>query len=80
MACGPPCSLEVEQKLGELKTKTAKIEALKAQLSFRKKVLSQESDKNLFQFSQNRKPLTVQELAHNLCELLLLHHLRFLMK
>lgn len=62
---------EVEQKLCELTTKKAKVAALKAQISFRKKVLCQEGDKRLFQFSHSHKQLSVQELVDNLCQLLL---------
>lgn len=63
--------IEVEQKLDKLKTKKAQLEALKAILSFRKKVLCQEGDKNLLQFSHNHKPLSVQQLVDNICKLLL---------
>lgn len=50
-----------------MSSKKAKINALKLQINFRKKVLGQtHADKAIFQFSHNRKPLSVDELTQNL--------------
>ena len=63
--------LEVDQHLCELKSKKAKVDALKLQINFRRKVLNQShAKKQVFQFSHNRKVLTVEELSQNLCKLL----------
>lgn len=47
--------------------KKEKIDALKLQINFRRKVLGQvHADKTIFQFSHNRKPLSIEELSLNL--------------
>ena len=62
--------LEVDQHLHELKSKKAKVDT-KLRINFRRKVLNQtHAEKQVFQFSHNRKALTVEELAQNLCKLL----------
>ena len=62
---------EIVHGLAKQKTKSAKVKALKAQINFRRKVLEQtHSDKDVFVFSKNRKPLSVQELLSNLQKLL----------
>ena len=64
-------SSEVETQLALLKNKKAKLDTLKIQLHFRKKVLNQQvHDKILFQFSHDHKTFTVEELAQNLCTIL----------
>lgn len=55
-----------------MKTKKSKMDALKVQLNFRRKVLSQESsNKQLFQLSHNHRAFSVEEITQNLCKLLL---------
>jgi E1A/CREB-binding protein len=62
---------EIFHGLAKHKTKIAKVKALKAQINFRRKVLEQtHSDKDLFVFSKNRKPLSIEELISNLQKLL----------
>ena len=57
--------------LAKLKSKTAKVKALKAQISFRKQVLQQKyPDKGVFLFSKNCKQFSVDELATNLKKLI----------
>ena len=47
------------------------MDTLKLQINFRRKVLNQtHAEKQVFQFSHNRKALSVEELALNLCKLL----------
>ena len=54
-----------------MKSKSAKVKAIKAQLDFRKCVLEQKHpDKDVFFISKNRKQLTVDELIINLEKLL----------
>ena len=62
---------EVENMLRSFKTKTSKIDALKAQIKFRRNVLKQKAeDKKSFSFSkkvaQQRAQLSVYELRQNL--------------
>ena len=58
---------QMQAGLMKLKTKTSKLQALKAQLDFRKKVLEQNPvDKSL---SRNKKKLSVDEVCSNLCKL-----------
>ena len=58
--------------LDKIVGKKAKKDALKLQISFRKKVLGQTSDdQTLFQFSHNRQVFTDTRLLQNLCKLLL---------
>ena len=46
--------LEVEQHLRELKSKKARVDTLKLQINFRRKVLNQtHAEKQVFQFSHN---------------------------
>lgn len=55
--------------------KKAKKDALKLQISFRKKVLGQTSDdQTLFQFSHNRQVFTDTQLLQNLYKLLSLNY------
>ena len=65
---------EVENMLRSYKTKTSKIDALKAQIKFRRDVLKQKAeDKKSFSFSkkvaQQRAQLSVDELRQNLITL-----------
>ena len=54
-----------------MKSKSAKVKAIKAQLDFRKCVLEQKHpDKDVFFISKHRKQLTVDELIINLEKLL----------
>ena len=58
---------EVQTGLDKLATKKAKKDALKLQISFRKKVLCQTADdQTVFQFSHNRKVFTDTQLMQNL--------------
>lgn len=62
---------DIAQGLAKLRSKTAKIKALKVQLTFRKKVLEQaHPDKEIFFFSKNKQQLTVDELSQNLTKLI----------
>ena len=62
---------DVENGLAKLKSKSAKLKALKAQINFRKQVLQQKyPDKNVFMFSKNRRQFSVDELATNLRKLI----------
>ena len=62
---------EVKKCLDQLNTKKAKLGALKLQINFRKKVLNQShDDKQVFQFSHDRRALSVEQLAQNLIKLL----------
>ena len=55
----------------QLKSAKAKRDALKLQLSFRKKVLEQHyDDKSVFVFSHNKKPHSHSQLLSNLLKLL----------
>ena len=47
------------------------MDALKVQLNFRQKALSQESNKPLFQLSHNHRAFSIEEIMQNLCILLL---------
>ena len=61
---------EIEDGLREMKTTKAKLNALKLQISFRKKVLGQlYSDKVVFQFSHNKQPFSNTQLKENLLKL-----------
>ena len=61
---------QAKEALAKLKSKTSKLQALKAQLYFRKKVLGQvHADKSIFCLSKNRKKLSVGEVCSNLCKL-----------
>ena len=61
--------IQVKQQLSQIKSKEAKVDALKVQLNFRKEVLGQHHEKQIFQFSQNGRPFSVDELTENLCRL-----------
>ena len=62
---------QITAGLAGLKSKTAKLKALKCQLDFRKKVLQQSyQDKTIFQATVNGKKLSVDEVTHNLIKLL----------
>ncbi len=62
---------EIESGLEVLKSVKEKVAALKLQINFRKKVIGQtHSDKNVFQFSHNRKQFSCDELVQNLKKLL----------
>jgi len=66
---------EVLAGLDSIMTKKAKKDALKLQISFRKKVLCQTSDdQTIFQFSHNRKVFTDTQLMQNLFKLLSLNY------
>ena len=61
---------EVIAGLSKLVTKKAKKDALKLQISFRKRVLCQTSDdQTIFQFSHNSKVLSDSQLMQNLFKL-----------
>ena len=61
---------EVDNELLSLKTKTAKVKALEAKLSFRKEVLQQPiDDKSIFQFTVKAKRRSVPELTENVKKL-----------
>ena len=64
---------QMQAGLMKLKTKTSKLQALKAQLDFRKEVLEQNPvDKSIFCLSRNKKKkLSVDDVCTNLCELFL---------
>ena len=65
---------EVLAGLEKIATKTAKKDALKLQINFRKKVLCQTSDdQTVFQFSHNRKVFSDYQLMQNLFKLLSLN-------
>ena len=54
---------DVEIGLERLTSKKAKIDALKLQLNFRRKVLNQShTEKSIFQFSHNHQALSVEQL------------------
>ena len=58
---------EMHTSLKNMSSKKEKINALKLQINFRKKVLGQvHTDKTVFQFSANRRQLSVEQLAQNL--------------
>ena len=60
-------SEEMEQQLAEIDRKTERLKAVKAQLTFRKKVLLQVTqDKSLFAFSAGNKAKNLSELKDNL--------------
>lgn len=62
---------EVEEKVLQMKTKKGRIQALRCQLDFRRKVLLQSyRDKTVFQLSHKGKVFTPEEMARNLCLLL----------
>lgn len=59
------------QQLEEMNQKTEKLKAVKAQLTFRKKVLQQTTqDKSLFAFSAGSKAKTIEQLMTNLTVLI----------
>ena len=61
---------QIKEGLAKLKSKTSKLQALKAQLDFRKKVFEQIcTDKSIFCLSKNRRKLSVNEVHSNLCKL-----------
>ena len=53
-----------------MKTIAQKKAALKVQLKYRRKVLQQQADKELFLFSKQSKPYSVQTLTQNLFQLI----------
>ena len=58
---------DMEHGLSQISSKKEKVDALKLQINFRRKVLGQvHADKSIFQFSHNRKPLSTEELSQNL--------------
>jgi len=62
---------EIEQGLNAQQTKKEKVDSLKVQISFRRKILGQtHEDKCVFLFSKNRKPFGENELKSNLLKLL----------
>ena len=63
---------DIQRGVMQLKTKKAKIQALRCQLDFRRKVLQQtHTDKTVFQLSHKGTPFSPDDMARNLC--LLLH-------
>jgi len=69
MVCGRPKKAKCVAKQ---RSNTAKLNALKAQLNFRKQVLDQKSylDKDLFLFSKNGKQYSADKLIENLTKLI----------
>lgn len=62
---------QVKEGLLKLKSKTSKLQALKAQLDFRKKVLEQgHIDNHIFCLSKSKQKLSVDEVCSNLYQLL----------
>ena len=62
---------DIEEGLSKLRSKTAKLQALKVQINFRKKVLEQiHHDKTVFFTTQKGKPLPIETLVENLMKLL----------
>ena len=62
---------DIAKGLAKLKSKSAKLKALKSQLNFRRRVLEQKHpDKDVFVFSRKGKQLSVDELVSNLENLL----------
>ena len=56
----------------KLKSKTSKLQALKVQLDFRRKVLEQKYDnRTVFYLSKDKRKLSVEEVCRNLYKLLL---------
>ena len=62
---------EITTGVAKQKSKTAKLNALKIQLNFRKNVLDQKNyrDKELFLFSKNGQQYSIDKLIENLCNL-----------
>ena len=60
----------VTEQLCKMKTIAQKKAALKVQLKYRRKVLQQQADKELFLFSKQSKPYSVQTLTQNLFQLI----------
>ena len=60
----------IAEGLAELPTNKAKVDALKCQLKFRKKILVQQAPHTLFAFSKAGKPFSIAELKANLLRLL----------
>ncbi len=55
---------QAEEGLAKLKSRTSKLQALKAQLDFRKKVLEQSHvDKTVFYLSKNKRKLSADEIC-----------------
>ena len=67
---------QVKVSIGQIKSKTEKMDGLKAQLRFRQHILQQEADAKLYRHSEKdgdgRRNLTVEEMTSNL--LSLIHH------
>jgi len=63
---------DITRGVAKEKSNTAKVNALKIQLNFRKQVLGQKAyfDKELFLFSKNGKPYSVDKLVENLSKLI----------
>ena len=61
---------KMEDALVILLTPARKVDAMKVQIRFRKKVLCLVADRNMFSFSLNKKKLTVDELKFNLRKLI----------
>jgi len=69
---------EVNKKLLKMKLPKDRLTALKSQIKFRKDVLKQKSEKNIFAFSKvvnsKRVLLSVEELRNNLIKLIILNN------
>ena len=63
---------ELDEAVESIKTKKEKIDALKAQIKFRKEYLNQNecAEPKLFVFSENKKPLTWEQLKSNCLKLI----------
>ena len=61
---------DIQEGIAKLKTKTAKLKAIKSQFQFRKRVLEQKyPDKDIFFMSKSGKALSIVELCANLKKL-----------
>lgn len=61
---------DVTEGLREIKSKKAKLDALKSQITFRRKVLDQTcAEKEVFQFSSNHQAFSIEKLTENLLKL-----------
>ena len=61
---------QMSQELSKLSSSKQQMRALKTQLKVRKTILNQKEDKELFQFSADKKILTCEQLKDNLSTLM----------
>ena len=65
---------DISRGLSQLRSNSAKVKAIKAQLDFRKLVLEQtHPEKDVFFLTKIRRKLSVDELVTNLCKLVSRH-------